>query len=218
MGDNVYPKEKKTENNCKMMWRVLSLVSIPGMYVFPVTGTLWVKMLIHVCCGLQTDESLFPIFFIKFIKFLINFDFRITQIPCIIIMKVLLLILFFVLCMCILLAYMSVHHLHAWRLQRPEKGIRSPDTGAAARGELPCACWDSIMGSLEEQPVLSATHWASWASPNHPEHGNDFRAFRKFSITQPGPAERHYGTKHTISLKSNHLHQLCSLVPVFMHM
>lgn len=95
MGDNVYPKEKKTENNCKMMWRVLSLVSVPAMYVFTVTGTVWVKVLIHVCCGLQTDESLFPIFFIKFIKFLINFDFRITQNPYIIIIKVLLLIFIF---------------------------------------------------------------------------------------------------------------------------
>lgn len=52
MGDNVYPKKKKPENNCKMMWRALSLVSIPGMYVFTVAGRLWVKMLILVCCGL----------------------------------------------------------------------------------------------------------------------------------------------------------------------
>jgi hypothetical protein len=55
-------------------------------------------------------------------------------------MKIILFILvfnFFV-CINVLLAYMSVHHLYAWSLQRPEMGIRSSGSGVTNSSELSC--------------------------------------------------------------------------------
>lgn len=182
MGDNVYTKKKQkiTVRWCEGFYLLYQFL---GCMCSQWLGDYGSKCRYLPAVIRRLMGHFFSIFLIKFVKFLINFDFRITQNPCIISMKHFYLSLFFILCMHVLLAYMSVHHLRAWCLQRAEKGIRSPDTGAAASCELSCACWESIMGSLEEQQVLSTTHWASWAWPNHSEHGNDFRAFWTFSIT-----------------------------------
>jgi hypothetical protein len=49
---------------------------------------------------------------------------------------------------------MSVHHLHAWCLQRPEEGVVSSGTGVIDGRELPCGCLELNLSPLEEQPVL----------------------------------------------------------------
>lgn len=48
---------------------------------------------------------------------------------------------------------MSVHHVCAWCLQRPGEGIRSSGTGFTDGCGSPCRCWESNLGSLQEQPV-----------------------------------------------------------------
>jgi E3 ubiquitin-protein ligase NEDD4 len=49
---------------------------------------------------------------------------------------------------------MSVYHVHAWCPQKSEKAIRSPGTVVTDCCELPCGCWKSNPGPVEEQPVL----------------------------------------------------------------
>lgn len=41
--------------------------------------------------------------------------------------------------------------------QRPEQGIGSPDTGVTDTCELPHGCWESNLGSPQEQHMLSTT-------------------------------------------------------------
>jgi len=49
---------------------------------------------------------------------------------------------------------MSVHHLYIWCLKTLEESIRSPGTGSRLCHELPCGCWKSNLGHLQEQSVL----------------------------------------------------------------
>lgn len=42
----------------------------------------------------------------------------------------------------------SVHHMHAWCLQRPE-GLRCPVTRVKDSCGLPCKCWNPNLGSLK---------------------------------------------------------------------
>lgn len=44
----------------------------------------------------------------------------------------------FLVCICVLLAHMSVYHLYDWSLQRPEMGIRSSASGVTNSSELSC--------------------------------------------------------------------------------
>jgi hypothetical protein len=48
----------------------------------------------------------------------------------------------------------AVHHKHAWCLQGPEEDISVPGTGVIDGFELPCGCWESNSGPLQEQLVL----------------------------------------------------------------
>lgn len=57
-------------------------------------------------------------------------------------------------CMGVLLACLSVRLLHAWCPQRPEEGIKPPDTGVIDDCEPSCRYWDSNPRPLKEQPVL----------------------------------------------------------------
>ena len=50
----------------------------------------------------------------------------------------------------------SVHHLHAWCLQRPEESIRFTRCGVIDACELTCRCWESNL-SQEEHPVILTT-------------------------------------------------------------
>ena len=52
----------------------------------------------------------------------------------------------------VLPACMSVRHMHALRLKRPEEGIGSPRTTYGC--ELPCGFWEWNLGPLENQPVF----------------------------------------------------------------
>jgi hypothetical protein len=54
----------------------------------------------------------------------------------------------------VLPACMSVHHLHACYLQRPEEDIGFPGLGVTDGCEPPCGYWEPNLGSLEEQSVL----------------------------------------------------------------
>ena len=51
-------------------------------------------------------------------------------------------------CMNVLLACLSVYHMHAWSLQKPEEGIRTPGTGVTDGCETPCGCWEFHLGLL----------------------------------------------------------------------
>lgn len=54
-------------------------------------------------------------------------------------------------------ACMTVHHIFAWFLGRPEEGIGSPETQVREGCQLPCEGWESTLGLLEAQPVLLST-------------------------------------------------------------
>lgn len=47
---------------------------------------------------------------------------------------------------------MSVHHICAWCLQRPEMGIRSPEIGVIDGWELPFGYWESKLCHWELKP------------------------------------------------------------------
>ena len=49
---------------------------------------------------------------------------------------------------------LSVHHAHAWYLQRLEESIPSPGTGGTNSWRSTCGGLELKLGSLEEQPVL----------------------------------------------------------------
>lgn len=54
----------------------------------------------------------------------------------------------------ILSACVSVCHLCAWHLQRPDKGIRSPGSGITDGCDWLCGCWELKLSPLEEQQAL----------------------------------------------------------------
>jgi hypothetical protein len=60
-------------------------------------------------------------------------------------------------CLGILPTYISINHVHAWCLQWPEQGVRSPGAGITDHCEPPCRCWELNPGPLQEQPVLLTT-------------------------------------------------------------
>jgi hypothetical protein len=75
---------------------------------------------------------------------------------------IILFILYYVFCLfyfILWVLYISfyVHHLHAWGLQKPEEGDRSPGTGITEDSELPCECWKPSPGLLEGRPVFLTT-------------------------------------------------------------
>lgn len=47
---------------------------------------------------------------------------------------------------------MSVYHVHAWCLHRPQDGSRFPETRVTGVCELPWECWEINMDPLEEHP------------------------------------------------------------------
>lgn len=51
---------------------------------------------------------------------------------------------------------LSVHHMCAWCLPRPESGVRCPKTGVTDGCEPSCVCWESNLGPPEGRPVLTA--------------------------------------------------------------
>lgn len=54
-------------------------------------------------------------------------------------------------------AFISVHHVHAWPdALRPKEGSVL-GTRVIDGCELPCLCWESNLGLLEEQPALLAS-------------------------------------------------------------
>ena len=52
---------------------------------------------------------------------------------------------------------MSVLHICAWSLWRPEDSLRSSGTEVTGNCEMPCGCWDLNPGPLEEQPMFLIT-------------------------------------------------------------
>lgn len=52
-------------------------------------------------------------------------------------------------CVCV-----SVHHVHACCLWRPEDGVRSPGTGVRDGYGPLCGCWKLKSGPLQERPLL----------------------------------------------------------------
>jgi hypothetical protein len=52
---------------------------------------------------------------------------------------------------------MTVYHLHAWCLRRPEEGVGSPETGVTEGCKLLFGWRELNPGLLEEQPVLFPT-------------------------------------------------------------
>lgn len=67
-------------------------------------------------------------------------------------------------CVSVLLAYMSVHYIHAWCLLRSKEGIGSPGSEISDGCELLCGYWDLNLDSLEEQ-VRLINCWASSSAP-----------------------------------------------------
>lgn len=47
-------------------------------------------------------------------------------------------------------AFMPVYHVCAWFLEKPEKGIKFPGTGAIDGRVLPYGCWELDLGPLVE--------------------------------------------------------------------
>lgn len=58
----------------------------------------------------------------------------------------LLLFVHFILCVSVLLAYMSMHHVHAWHPGKSEETGRFLQRGVTGVCELPCGCWESNGG------------------------------------------------------------------------
>jgi hypothetical protein len=50
---------------------------------------------------------------------------------------------------------MSVHHVPSGGQQGPEEGTGTTGTGFTGVCKLPCSCWDSNLGPLEELSVRS---------------------------------------------------------------
>jgi hypothetical protein len=46
-----------------------------------------------------------------------------------------------------------MHNVNVWFLLRPEKSIRSPESGVKVGYELPCGSWELNPGSLHKQPI-----------------------------------------------------------------
>lgn len=44
-------------------------------------------------------------------------------------------------CMGVFPTFMSVHHMHAWYMQRPQEGIGSPGTGLSDGFDFSCRYW-----------------------------------------------------------------------------
>lgn len=61
------------------------------------------------------------------------------------------------------LSYLSVCHIRAPYLQRPEEGMRSPGARVRDGCERSCGLWTPKLDPLQEQPVLSRDHPASLA-------------------------------------------------------
>jgi hypothetical protein len=57
-------------------------------------------------------------------------------------------------CMGVLPAYMTLHHMCVWCLQRLEEGIGCPGSVVTSSCEPLCGFWESNSGPLEDQPVL----------------------------------------------------------------
>lgn len=54
-------------------------------------------------------------------------------------------------CLDVLPACMSRHHMQAWCLKRPEDDTESPVTELTGAFDLPCGCWTWNPNLLEEQ-------------------------------------------------------------------
>lgn len=54
-------------------------------------------------------------------------------------------------------AYVSMHHIHFWFLEKSEESVRSPVTGIGCSCELQCGHWKSNSGPLVREPVLLTT-------------------------------------------------------------
>lgn len=54
----------------------------------------------------------------------------------------------------VLPAYVPVHQVHPWCLQKPEGGIGSPGTSNTGGCQLPCECWEPNPRPLQEQHLL----------------------------------------------------------------
>ena len=59
-----------------------------------------------------------------------------------------------------LLAYMSMYHMHAW-CQRSEEGVGSPGTWVTDGCEPPCRCWEP-----NQDPTSVLNHWAISPAPS----------------------------------------------------
>ena len=55
-------------------------------------------------------------------------------------------------CVCVCVCALFV--LTAYRIWKPEEGVRVPETGVTDGYELPWECWELNPGPLQEQPVL----------------------------------------------------------------
>ena len=54
-------------------------------------------------------------------------------------------------CVCVLSTCMSVHHVCAWCLKKPEDDVRTHGTGVTDSCEPPDVCWELNPGPLEEK-------------------------------------------------------------------
>lgn len=59
-------------------------------------------------------------------------------------------------------ACMSVHHIHAWCLRKPEEGVRFSQAGVAEGYVMRSGYWDLNLHPLEEQPWLLTAELSLW--------------------------------------------------------
>ena len=62
----------------------------------------------------------------------------------------------FIVCACVfcLHVYLGEYYVCAWCLWRSEEGVGSPGIGVRDGFELPWGSWESILGPVEEHPIL----------------------------------------------------------------
>lgn len=109
-------------------------------------------------------------------------------------------------------ACMTVHHIFAWFLRRPEEGIGSPETQVREGCQLPCEGWESTLGLLEAQPVLLSTQ------PSLQPHGFYIKLQRFYLYSSDSWRNKVLWESSiyiNFSVKSIHIHSLslCLLSP-----
>lgn len=86
--------------------------------------------------------------------------------------------------MSVLLEWMHMYHMHAWCLQRTDKGIGSLEPGITDGCEPRCGCWELNPSPLQEQHAILT------AEPSlQPLHLTIF-FLKSQSLTEPAAYQR----------------------------